>query len=624
MKLRRREAKQARPPRSRRQRSARLGPTIRTEISTPWSKGRNIRRVFVALTEPLAKARDRNAARLDESSGRFGRRARLELPLAFLVALAFASSFGLNFGIGNQVSYLTPSLRLLDPTLLARDWFVTATTQYHPVFAELGAWLLAVDRRGWALAVTFVVVVTAGALTLFALLRALAGPRAALPAYLLTLAVAFVTRTQGPMLTYVFDGTLQPSTLSSALFLGAAVAFVLGRFGWSGVLLGASGVCHMNLLVLLVPAFCLAHVALGRERLVRRLVTALGPAALAVASFLPMLVHATAPVPNADFARHVYVAIRAPHHFDLAHHLASFVPFCAWQLLGGALVVPLVRNGALAPFTRLAALLAGMLTVIWTGMFGALASERFGPLFAWRLVPHAELLLQAAVSAIAVRGMLERELFDALGARARFVASAAFVTLLAFGATQKDVRPVFELSLAAALFGAYGFTRLRAVNPIWLTVALFVLLANFAAGPLARIPSHSSLLTPLKDARTELETWMRERSPKQALFLTPPEEETLRFWGERAIVVDWKGNPAIPSEILEWYRRIGDVVGRREVRSEADLAGYANLDGVRLEALRARYGFDFCVVRREHAGAFGDYARAYENADYVVLAGKSR
>ena len=80
--------------------------------------------------------------------------------------------------------------------------------------------------------------------------------------------------------------------------------------------------------------------ALGRERIARRLLTALGPAAFAVACFLPTLVRAAAPVANADFARHVYVAIRAPHHFDLAGHLASFVPFCGWQLLGGALLVP--------------------------------------------------------------------------------------------------------------------------------------------------------------------------------------------------------------------------------------------------------------------------------------------
>jgi hypothetical protein len=544
---------------------------------------------------------------------------RAEHGAALGASLVFALSFGLNFGIGNQVSYLTPSLRLLDPTLLSRDWFATATTQYHPVFAELGAWLLAIDPDGRAVAFAFVVVVASGALALYALLRELAGPRAALPSFLLTLALALVTRTQGPMVTYVFEGTLQPSTLSSAFFLGAAACFVRGRFGWSGALLGASGLCHLNLLLLLVPAFALAHLALGREELARRLLAGLGAPALAILAFSPMIVRAAAPVPNADFARHVYVALRAPHHFAVQSELSSFLPLLAWQSLGVALLLPLVRSPRHAPFTRLGALLGGMLAVAWTGTLGALVTERLAPLFAWRLVPHAELLLEAVASAVVLRGVLEPELRRELGERPKLVAKLAFLALVGTYVPKHDVRPAVVLTLAALLVGAWNLTRLREMKPAWLGAAFGLLFANFAAGPLARMPAHSSLLTRPHDATSELETWMRERSPKQALFLTPPAEETLRFWGERAIVVDWKGVPAVPREVLEWYRRLGDVLGQRDVRGEADLARYAELDPSRLEALRARYGFDFVVVRRAQAARFADYPRAYENAGFVVL-----
>ena len=539
---------------------------------------------------------------------------------AILVALAFALSFGLNFGVGNQLAYLTPSLRLFDPGLLARDWFATATTQYHPVFAALGAWLSALDPRGWAVAATFVLVVPTAALLLYVLLRTLAGTRAALTCFFLTLALAMVTRTQGPMVTYVFEGTLQPSTLSSALFLGAATCFARGRFGWSGALLGASGVCHMNLLVLLTPAFGLAQLALGRAALWRRLAAQLAGPLLAAALLAPMLVHAAAPTPNAAFARHVYVALRAPHHFALASALGSFLPFCAWQLCGAALLVPLARSGKEPAFTRLGALLVGMLAVIWVGTLGALANERLVPLFAWRIVPHVELLLQVALAALAVRGALDPELWSDIGARPRFVATLAFVALVAAYATRTDVRPALVLALAVLGVVAWGLLRRRGVRPVWLAVASFALFVNFAMGPLARVRAHSSLLSRPHDARSELETWMRERSPKQALFLTPPDEETLRFWGERAIVVDWKGIPALPSEVLEWYRRLGDVLGERDVKSEADVLRYAELDSTRLEALRRRYGFDFAVVRRVRAARFQNYRHVYENAEFVVLA----
>jgi hypothetical protein len=525
----------------------------------------------VEVTPPLARARGRDA---------------LELALALGVSLAHALSFGLNFGVGNQVTYLLPSLRLLDPTLLTRDWFVNQTTQYHLVFAHLGAWLLALDPRGTAVATTFVVVVTGTGLGVYALCRTLAGPRAALPSFFLAMALAFAGRTQGPMTTYVFDGTLQPSTLASAFLVGAATCFAAGRFAWSGAFLGMSGLCHLNLLVLLAPAFGFGQLLLGRAGLVRRLALELGWVALAALPFVPTLLHANAPVPDADFARHIYVAIRAPHHFDLRAHWSEFLPFCAWQVLGAAIVWPLARIPRQASLRRMAALLAGFLAVIWLGTLGALASERVAPLFAWRLVPHATLLLGVSVSTVAVRAVLEPELW------------ALFPRYLGQGAR-------IAVSLRA--------------HPGLVCVACFLLLANSGVGPVRRTRIHSSLLVRPADARSELETWMRERSPKQALFLIPPDEDTLRFWGERAVVVDWKANPAIPSEVLEWYRRIGDVVGRRDVRGARDLDGYAELDTARLAALRTLYGFDFAIVRREHAAPFHAFTRAFENAHYVVL-----
>ena len=60
----------------------------------------------------------------------------------------------------------------------------------------------------------------------------------------------------------------------------------------------------------------------------------------------------------------------------------------------------------------------------------------------------------------------------------------------------------------------------------------------------------------------ELYAWMRGSSPKDALFLTPPGVETMRFHGQRAIVVDWKSNPIVPEEVLEWHQRLKDVTGR--------------------------------------------------------------
>lgn len=506
--------------------------------------------------------------------------------VASVVALAFALSFGLNFGIGNQLMYLSSALRRVDPTLLRRDWFVTQTTQYHLVYTRLGAGLLGLDKSGWVMALVYLGLVTAVGVALYAACRVLAGQRGALPSFFLTMAFAFAGHWQGPLTTYVFDGTLQPSGLSSAFLLGGAAAFVTGRFGLSGFLLGVAAFCHLNLLVLILPVFGLAHLLLGREHLGRRLALGLAWVVLAALVFLPMFLRANTAVPDAALARHVLTLVRAPHHFDLRAHVRDFGPFCAWQLVAFAVLLPLVRTPGEQAFKRLAALIFALGVAIWAGTLGAFVTDRLALVFAWRLTAHFVLLCQLALCTVVVRALLEPELW------ARFPSALRAGSRLA------------------------SFVRAR---PYALTAVCGVLLVNYALGPLARLRSHSNLLvTPPANARGELEAWMRERSPKDALFLIPPEEEDLRFRGERAVVVDWKNVPSIPGEVLEWYRRICDVAGRR-VDVEADLAGYAALDAPRLAALRQRYGVDFAVVEREHAARLAGYASVYSNANYVVF-----
>ena len=546
-------------------------------------------------------------------------RGALELGGGAVVSAAFAASLGFNFGIGNQLSYLLPSLRLLDPTLLARDWFATETTLYHPLFTRLGALLLALDRHGGAVALTFTLLVTLSGLVLYALCRTLAGPRAGLAAFLLTMALAFVTRTAGPAVTYVFDATLQPSTLSSAFFLAAAASFAAGRSGLSGVLLGVSGLWHVNLLLLSAPAFGIGQLLLGRRGLGRRLLWQLTPSLGACLWFSPMLLAALAPVPHADLARHVFMAIRAPHHFVIRNQLLAFLPLAGWQLVATGLVLPLVRTPEHAPFARFSALLGGTLAVVWLGTLGGLASPRAANLFAWRLAPHAELMLELLSAAAAVRALLEPTLLARASRAAKTTVLVGLVLLLVVYFSRDDRRPGMVLLAAAALFATWSRTRMKQAGPGLLAALGGVLLCYFAVGPLRRIPSHSSLFAPRPQALLGLEFWLRERSPKQALLLTPPDEESLRFWGERAIVVDWKGAPALPREVLEWYRRLGDVLGRPAPQGVDALEGYRTLDAERVEALRKSYGIDFVVVRRAQAEGLRVYPRAFENSGYVVL-----
>ncbi|HEV8549551.1 MAG TPA: DUF6798 domain-containing protein, partial [Polyangiaceae bacterium] len=560
-----------------------------------------------------------------ESSRRAERTSALGVGLAGVVSLLFAGSLGFNYGVGNQVTYLIPALRRLDPELFLRDWFATQTTQYHPVFSGLAAALLALDRGGWGIALGLTATVALAFFALFLLARDLTGRTLGLGAYLLLATLVFTTQTRGPGFTYVFDRELQPSTLASALLLGAVLAFSRGRFFAASVWLALAGLFHLNFSLLCVLAFALAQLVLGRAELAARLGRQLALPALGLLGFTPMLLAAAAPAAGAALGRHIYLTIRAPHHFALAQKLAEFAPLFAWQWLAAGVALPLALRAGLEPWRRLGAAIAGLLAVVWVGSAAALASERAATLFSWRLAPHAELLLELATIASAVRVLFEPALLRHYGLVARALAASGLVAVIATYAWVGE-RAQLHASLAIAVLLIAGATEHRAPafarigpnGPALFSALAGVFLVNFALGPLARLKGHSNLLAAPDTSTRELTAWMREHSPKQALFLTPPDDGDLRFRGERAIVVDWKGNPAVPTEVLAWYERVSAVVGRPPV-NEADLAGYDALDPPRLAALQQRYGFDYAVVRLAEQERFSDYRRAFVNEDYVVL-----
>jgi hypothetical protein len=115
----------------------------------------------------------------------------------------------------------------------------------------------------------------------------------------------------------------------------------------------------------------------------------------------------------------------------------------------------------------------------------------------------------------------------------------------------------------------------------------------------------------------ELYAWMRDKTPLDAMFLTPPDVDTFRFYGQRAIVVDWKSTPMVPGELVDWLERLSDVAGR-PVTSRRDLNGYGSLDRERLLALKAKYDLDYAIVRRGAERELG-FEVAFRHHKYVVL-----
>lgn len=539
-----------------------------------------------------------------------------------MAALALGVSFGWDYGVDNQVVYLLGALKMVTPGSFHNDWFATQTTHYHPAYELLGALLLLIRRDGAVIAYGQTLVIAAGILGMFWTLRVLV-KSLALPAFLLLCCIVFETRTSSVGGSYAFDHIMQPSTLASVALFMAVPLFAEGRWRASSVALAASGLFHANYMVLLCGVFFVAHLLLGRANLRRRLLEQFLMPVLVLLAFSPMIV-ATAGSPHAKQAQEIYFNVRSPHHFQIARFQLDLVPFAAWQLLGFGALWPLARNRS-SPLGRVGALATGLACVVWTGLALSAAGVRpVTQLFAWRLAPHAELVLQIAAAAAVVRVVAEPGLARRYGAAslALIVGGVALVsTHELLGKNQTLPAILLAILVVVAVFVVLGFTPLRAQLPRFAPiVVVLVCLGRIGMETNVRfrtVSEKSSIVTGINRQERELTTWMRENTPKDARFLTAPGIETLRYHGQRSIVVDWKSNPIVPGEVLEWVRRLEDVCGR-PIRGAGDLGGYDSLDGPRLERLKAKYQLDFVVVNRGKERALG-YPTVWANGRFVVL-----
>lgn len=565
---------------------------------------------------------------------------RIEIGASALVAagasIAYGITFGFTYGVNNQVDYMLHALRLLDPSVLANDWFTTHTLDYHPTFAYLGWFLLRVGGRdGWGVGIATVVAAAAGAMCVYWLARRMLPRALALPTFLLTLLAMLVTGTRELAGTYGFDPIFQPSTVASVALIASMAPFVEGRWLLSGILLAIGGLFHANYLVLGIASFGLAHALLGRDDWRRRVLRHLGPSFVVLVLLSPVIL-AAARAPDAARAQQILFEIRSPHHYRVRDYVGEFFPLLAWHTLGLGLAGWLFRTGR-GRGRRFAALLLGLLAVVWVGsvLAGVFDVKRVTQLFVWRFAPYVDLLMQFVVAATVARCLLTPSAplrLDRTAMGVALASAAALALLLAFrnkpalewlewmvvlGAAGGAVRLVLANRRIAALASRVPELA-RTYAPTVAGAAAALLLFVSAVRPqLDSVHARSNLMTGMRGPESELYAWIRANTPKDAQILSPPGLERFRLASERAIVADWKS--ASLTELVEWYRRLEDVSGRRGFRTRDEVcAGYDALDKRRLDALRDEYKLTYAVVQRGHEGSL-ERPVVYQNGAFAVL-----
>ncbi|HXK17201.1 MAG TPA: DUF6798 domain-containing protein [Polyangiaceae bacterium] len=537
----------------------------------------------------------------------WSRAARLAVMVSASACLGLG--FGLNYGKSNQSLYLLDSVRKLHPELWTRDW-LAHTQHYHPLYEKLGTLMLRLDPTGWAIALANVAAVGVGLWCVYRLLRSLLDEPEAFVGFMLVLTLAAACSTDGVGGSYVFSDIFQPSTLGSVGLLGASLAFVSGRCLLAGLCLAFAGAFHLNYLLLGLCVFGVAWLASGKEQRFRRGLWLLGPSLPVLLWFLPILMASsgTGGPAVAEEARRLFQDVRAPHHYRVASFVVEFLPWLGFQLLGVAALWSAAKRGA-AVERRLLGLLLGFIALISCAalLSSVVLVRAVDQLFAWRVSPHANLLAQVALVVFMIRAFGDATFSARRLSGSELVLGALGASCLALAAVLGTSREAALVGLGIVLLLLLG-PRLRRLPGVTIPPSarlqclifglLCALVFGASLGKVLHLGRRSDLLSG-RDADVDaLCGWLAKSTPKDALLLTPPSEEDIRFRCQRAIVVDWKSNPAMPDEVIAWAKRIEDVTGRHPLQREADLSGYESLDAARLEHLRARYGFDTLVLHR--------------------------
>ena len=312
------------------------------------------------------------------------------------------------------------------------------------------------------------------------------------------------------------------------------------------------------------------------------------------------------------------------------------MPFAAWQMLGigSGWFLHKTANGR-----RLGAVLCGLMATIWAGTILTTFYDfpKVTQIFVWRFAPNADLLSQILLACALAQALAKPAITRLYPAVALGLICAALgVFGLFFRGKENAPIPNLLLAFLAVVLALRGLDLALDLGSRFLpaqaaritqTKTLFVFIPlllgayevyRVAPDKLRQARDRSTLLKEERGATQELYRWLREKSPKDAVYLTPPDMEGTRFMGQRAIVVDWKAVPLIPTELLGWYERLCDVTGRR-VGGSGDLAGYNSIDGERLALLVSKYHPDYVVLRRGGERRFGDLPVIYQNGGYSVL-----
>lgn len=562
--------------------------------------------------------------------------------LAILAALASVTVNGYRFGDSNHGITVPLLKRAIDPSLYPGDPMVATGESFPTLFYRLLAWLLpgtdAVPVAFFALYVVAIAATFAGA---WRIGRWAGGPVAGF----LTAAFVFPVRI-GLAGESLYRVAFSHSHLASALSIWAIAWFLEGRRLLPLLVLSLGAYNHvLYSAYVLVPMFLVVLLEaprVGRSATLRRIAAATLP-------LLPLLVWAAVHSTPMTAEWLEQLRLRSAHH-SFPSTFGDALPAAAAMLALGALSASRLsedrRRLAAAFFVGTALLFVlGSLMIEWVPVKAVLLLQ---PHRSWRFLL---LLLDALIAAMVVAGWREGGWGRAVSAAtatavlvpgmepllplavalqaafglprapawARITAATVLVGLGGWGAASPEYALFFDRSVnrwlsdsaVAALGLAIVLATARELRPA-LRGATAILVAALTL-PLANRCFDEASVRWESDPYVEVQRWARASTPRDAVFMTPPQRAGFRVFSERTIVGEWKDGTQQyfdPSFSDEWLSRMEALQG---VDGESP---YWRLDDDQLLSKAYDFRVTHVVVprRAEREGL----VEVFRNASFIV------
>jgi hypothetical protein len=496
-----------------------------------------------------------------------GAKERLEASLAVLFGVALTIAMqGYQFGTSNHTVYLLDAMRHADPRLLRHDWFSTQTLQYHAAFGVLTRWLDELHVVEPAFLAGYVAMAVLLHLAWWKLVRALGGGIAAFG-----LSEIFYHLSAGGtglgMYQFLQDASFLPSNIASVVMLWGVYLWVSGRRASSAVMLGVSGLFHLNFAII-APA---VWVALGlwswradrRKFTLAEIFAALAMLGMCLINIIPAAAVATAhpragagPMPLHEFID-LYVRLRHPHHYDPSSWpMALWISF-VWPIPFACMFFLGQRRdrrpgGPVEEAWRIFAVCAALLLIALVGAGIWYWSETLVQMSLWRFSVYVK-LLSCIGAALWIGQRLHR--------RRRAIVGASMIVGGAM---------ILGCTLRGPYFGLFRF------------------------------PEDDALYLQVCD-------WVRLNTPVDAVFLVPPDEQAFRLRARRAIVINFKAVPQLATELPGWRDRLERVLNLPDLRRlprpmprtlQAIASRYDQMSAAHLTEAAREYGARYILTRR--------------------------